>query len=91
MTDKTEDQIAREKDAVQKMIGAKSAMEAALTRITTLERTLGDIDRILSDMSQRVGDGLGFKTYHHGKGSGEDFISIRAQCQRVSEIARKVL
>ena len=37
MTTKTEDEIAREKEAVQKMVGAKSAMETAIKRIQRLD------------------------------------------------------
>jgi hypothetical protein len=38
--EKTEEQITKEKEAVTKVIGAKSAMEAALRRIETLENAL---------------------------------------------------
>lgn len=37
-TEKTEEQIAKEKAAVEAMRDAKSNMDAALTRITDLER-----------------------------------------------------
>lgn len=38
--DKSEEQIAKDKEAVARMIGAKSAMEAAQRRIELLERKL---------------------------------------------------
>ncbi len=91
MTDKTEDQIAREKEAVQKMVGAKSAMESALARIVTLERAIKIMADDLDDMAQRSGDGIGYKTHRNGGAGGEDFISFRKQAQRIAEIGRKVL
>lgn len=91
MSEKTEDQIAREKDAVQKMIGAKSAMEAALARINTLERAIQAMATVMDDMAQKAGDGVGYITYHHDSNSGEKFISIRSQAQRIALVGRKVL
>ena len=41
--DKSEEQIAKDKEAVARMIGAKSAMEAAQRRIETLEFTLKNV------------------------------------------------
>lgn len=40
MTEKTEEQIAKDKAAVEAMRNAKSNMDAALSRITDLERSL---------------------------------------------------
>lgn len=91
MTDKTEDQIAREKDAVQKMIGAKSAMEAALARISTLERAIQVMANDLDDMANKAGDGIGYTTYRHGEGSEQKFISLRKQAKRIAGIGRDVL
>lgn len=41
--DRTEDQIAKDKESVKAMVGAKAAMEAALNRISTLERALKSV------------------------------------------------
>lgn len=80
MTAKTDDEIAREKEAVQKIVGAKSAMEAALQRINRLERTLSHVDAILTDMRGNVGDGLYIKTFHHGgSGNGEATVTLKSQ------------
>lgn len=59
MTEKTEDQIVREKEAVTKMIGAKSAMEAAISRIQTLENAL----QKACDDGSRLADFLGDQLY----------------------------
>ena len=58
MTDKTEEQIAKDKAAVEAMRNAKSNMDAALTRIATLENALGraisDLKRAKHDISPSV-------------------------------------
>lgn len=79
MTMKTEDEIAREKEAVQKMVGAKSAMEAALSRIERLQKAMSNIDTILTDAQRSVGDGVYVKTYHHGGSSGEATVKLKDQ------------
>lgn len=80
MTAKTDEEIAREKEAVQKIVGAKSAMEAALQRINRLERTLDHVDAILADMRGNVGDGLYVKTFRHGaSGNGEATVTLKSQ------------
>lgn len=91
MTEKTEDQISREKEAVQKMVGAKSAMESSLARIATLEGAIKRMNSILSDMATRIGDGVGYMTYNSEKSGGEGFMTIRRQAQAIEEIGRKVL
>ena len=87
---KTEDEIAREKDAVQKMIGAKGAMEAALKRIKRLEETLHYIDTILADMHKNVGQNLYVKTFYHGRGGGEEVITLSAQIEYAQNILLEV-
>ena len=89
---KTNDDIQREKDAVQKMIGTKSAMVTVLDRVERLENALKAIVLHLDDLSPKVGDGLHIKTFYHGSnGSGENIVSVRGQIDRVSGMARKVL
>lgn len=81
MTTKTEDEIAREKEAVQKMVGAKSAMEAALSRLDRLQKAMANIDAILADAQRHVGDGVYVKTYHHGLAGtpGETTVKLKDQ------------
>lgn len=40
---KSEEQIAKDKEAIARMVGAKSAMEAALRRIETLEKCIHSV------------------------------------------------
>lgn len=90
---KTEDEIAREKELVQKMVGAKSAMETAIKRIERLELVLGMLDRILSDMAENVGDRLYVKTYQHGESDGSGTIKtipLRKQISYARSIVEKV-
>lgn len=90
---KTEDEIAREKELVQKMVGAKSAMETAISRIERLERTLSLLDLILSDMAENVGDRLYVKTFHHGESDGSGVVKtvpLRKQISYARATVEKV-
>ncbi|OOY15097.1 hypothetical protein [Thioclava sp. DLFJ4-1] len=89
---KTEDEIAREKEQVQKMIGAKGAMEAAIKRIERLEKAISHAECILSDMRGKVGEGLYVKTFYHGRtiGDGEQTISLRDQISYAQSVLEDV-
>ena len=78
---KTEDEIAREKEAVQKMVGAKSAMEAALSRIDRLQKALSHADTILNDAQHHAGDGIYVRTHRHGivGKDGEQCVKLKDQ------------
>lgn len=58
MTDKTEEQVAKEKAAVEAMRNAKANMDTALRRITDLEnalnRAIEDLKRAKRDISPNV-------------------------------------
>lgn len=58
MTDKTEEQIAKEKASVDAMKNAKSNMDAAISRISSLELALGravnDLIRAKNNISPNV-------------------------------------
>jgi type II secretory pathway component PulL len=58
MTPKTEDQIAKDKEAVAKMVGAKSAMEAAQRRIELLEACLRQCNADMEGLQRVIGDRL---------------------------------
>lgn len=66
MTAKTEDQIESDKQAVQKMIGAKSAMESALRRIQTLEGALRTARARIEEIGKGHGDQLAIAVYRDG-------------------------
>ena len=66
MTEKTEAQIEKDKEAVQKMIGAKSAMEAAIRHIDTLEGRLKTIDAALRQYQSSLGEEAYVRTNWHG-------------------------
>ncbi len=88
---KTEDEIAREKDAVQKMIGAKGAMETAIKRIERLENTISHILSISDDMAEKIGEHLSYRTFYHGtRAEGDIFVGVKAQLLRIREIGRTV-
>lgn len=54
-TDKTEDQIAKDKEAVKAMTGAKAAMEAAIRRVELLEAALKSV----RGQAERIGKAFG--------------------------------
>jgi hypothetical protein len=58
MNVKTDDELNREKEAVQKMIGAKSAMEAAISRIQRLESALRSATDGLDKIKTWFADGV---------------------------------
>lgn len=74
MTAKTEDQIEADKQAVQKMIGAKSAMEAALRRIEVLERALKIAKARIEEIGKGHGDNLAIAVYREGS---QRFVSAK--------------
>lgn len=71
---KTEDQIAKDKDAVQKMIGAKTAMEAALRRIQSLESALRTAKVRIEEIQRAQGDSLAIAVYRDGS---QKFVSAK--------------
>jgi len=93
MSTKTEDEIAREKDMVAKMIGTKTAMEAALSRIARLEKTMRDANVFLDEMRKVAGDHLAYKTYHHtGSNNGSaEYVKVSDQIKRIHDMMRNVL
>lgn len=66
MTDitKSEEQIAKDKEAVARMIGAKAAMEAAQRRIETLETALKSTRNQCERVAAAFGDAAHFNVYH---------------------------
>jgi len=53
--EKTEEQIAREREAVKAMVGAKSNMETVLDRIRTLENALRSASSSISLLKGYIG------------------------------------
>lgn len=65
MTDKTEEQIAKDKEAVARMAGAKASMEAALRRIQSLETSLKTVQEECRAVGKAFGDNAHFKVWHN--------------------------
>lgn len=88
---KTEDEIAREKDMVQKMVGAKSAMDAALSRIDRLQKTIERMVSMIDDVSGAFGETLMYPTYQHGENSSDRKpIAVKKQMARIAQMGRDV-
>lgn len=62
--EKSEEQIAKDKEAVARMIGAKTAMEAAQRRIELLESRLRSVQAECQVVARAFGDSAYFKVYH---------------------------
>lgn len=73
-TEKTEDQIAKDKEAVRAMIGAKASMEAALRRIEVLENALKSVRH----QSERLGKAFGPDVFLNVYQTGGDYKPERA-------------
>ena len=86
---KTEAQIAKDKEAVKAMTGAKAAMEAALNRIDTLERALKSVRA----QSERVGKAFGKDVFLNVYQLGGDYKPERASnlFEKIDETIKAVL
>lgn len=63
--DKSAEQIAKDKEAVRAMQGAKDNMVAALNRIAALERTLIAVQSQCGYVAKSFGDGAHFNVWHN--------------------------
>lgn len=70
MSDKTDAQIEREKQAVAAMANAKANMSTALERIATLESALRTAANDLGRAKHYVGDQCGFQ-------QGSSFVGVK--------------
>lgn len=85
---KTEDQVEADKIAVQKMIGAKSAMEAALRRIQALEEALRRSRSRIEEIGNGHGDKLAIAVYRAGE---QKFISAKVLTREAIAVIDDVL
>jgi len=92
MSDKTEAEIEREKEAVAKMVGAKSAMLKMIDRHDRLVRALDQISSIAADLGRSVGEDLYLDTYYHGQTgkTGSKFVRVKDQIKRIHTIASEL-
>lgn len=63
---KDEDQIARDKEAIAKMVGAKSAMEAALRRIDGLSAALKAVKNLHEEAVKGCSSHARVLTHYNG-------------------------
>lgn len=64
--DKSAEQIAKDKEAVRAMVGAKDNMVSALNRIQVLERALADVQRKCARVATAFGENAHFNVWHDG-------------------------
>lgn len=93
MTNKTEERIAAEKEAVQKMVGAKGAMDTALQRIERLEGTIKLMAMMIDDVAGTVGEGTLMRTYYgeNRTGGNAEVVATRSHLQSIAAKGRGVL
>lgn len=80
------------KEAIQKMVGAKSAMETAIKRIERLERELLFACQTMEEVAKATGDNLLYRTYRHGGNQTDaSVVQISVNLRRISAAARALL
>lgn len=85
---KDQDQIAKDKEAVAKMIGAKDAMAAAIRRVSDLESTLGAVRSELQRIDKEVSGALYVRSFVQNEWK---VIPLKEVFERVDATIRKVL
>lgn len=90
MIDKTEDQIAKDKEAVRAMTGAKAAMEASLRRIEMLEAVLKSVREQAKHLSTAHGPGISLRTYNPREGNYRN-ETAETLFSQLDETIKKVL
>lgn len=89
-TTKSDDQIAKDKEAVKAMTGAKAAMEAALRRINALEETLKSVERQAAAIGKTFGDDVHLHAWDT-KTNAWAVIKASVLFNRLNETIKKVL
>lgn len=83
-----EERIARDKEAVAKLIGAREAMAASLRRITDLETILRHTQVRLNSLAGNVGEGLFYQVIENGSYKA---VSLKGELCNWSNAITKVL
>lgn len=87
MTEKTEEQIAKEKAAVASMKGAQASMTAALARISDLERSLEGAVKALRDAKGYVSE----RVYLYGSDRNGQQITVHKWLETAASEAGRFL
>lgn len=73
---KSEDQIAKDKEAIARMVGAKSAMEAAIRRIEVLENCIKSVREQASVIGKSFNDNVHLEVYSY---SHQNYRVVKAK------------
>lgn len=68
------DKVAKEKEALAKVVGAKDAMSSLIDRTKTLENTLGTTLKSIQTLISRVDCGLYVQVYRSGR---TEYITVK--------------
>lgn len=90
MIEKTDERIAAEKDAVQKMIGARTAMSLVLDRITRLEAAIKGMHKLSLELYRLTPPEASIKTSINPSGIYSDLRMATAKeiSGNIAHIAR---
>lgn len=88
--EKSEEKIARDKEALKALVGAKANMEAALRRNELLERTLIVVRRELKIAAETYGDHIHLKVYN-SRSSTWEVVKASEFFARIDDAIKAVL
>jgi len=86
---KTDDQIAKDKESVARMNGAKAAMEAALRRIDVLEKSLDSVKRQAEAIGKAFNDEVHIRVYDHSN-SNYAVVKVRTLFDNIGNTIKSV-
>ncbi|PWJ81510.1 hypothetical protein C7441_11042 [Pseudaminobacter salicylatoxidans] len=89
-TTKAEEQIAKDKEAVKAMTGAKAAMEATLRRIAILEQAISAVRRECQIAAKTYGDGVHIRVYNY-KTNQHEVVKATEFFDRIDNTIKAVL
>lgn len=87
---KHDEQIAKDKEAVKAMTGAKAAMEASLRRIAVLEQVISSVRRECESAAKTYGDSVHIRVYSY-KTNQYEVIKASEFFDRIDSAIKAVL
>jgi hypothetical protein len=88
--EKSEEQIAKDKEAVKAMTGAKAAMEASLRRISQLEAALENVRRDARTAGEAYGGNVHLRVYNY-RSNQYEVIEAKEHFARIDNTIKAVL
>lgn len=89
-TTKTEEQIAKDKEAIAKMVGAKSAMEAAIRRIEVLEKCIESVREQVDVIGKSFNENVHLNVYSYSHRQYQ-ILSVKTLFSTIDNTIKTVL